>query len=429
MKDAFKKVVYAVLTFEAKLLLRRTKPIVIAVTGSVGKTSTKDAIFAVLKNHRKARRSEKSFNSEIGVPLSVLGLPNGWDNPVAWIINIIEGFFIAAFSRNYPEVLVLEAGVDRPGDMKSLTAWLKPDIAVITRLPDVPVHVEYFSTPEAVAEEKLELVWALKPNGVFIYNHDDAKLLAAVEDVRQPSVGFSRYAPSQFTAAADEIVYRDDVPVGSQFTLSHMDETVTIKVNGSIGIQNAYTYSAAAAVAAQFDIPLGAVAEAVRSHVGPVGRMRVIPGIKATCILDDTYNSSPTAVEGALQTLKELRGFNRKIAVLGDMLELGQFSTREHERIGEVAAGAVDMLITIGVRSRKTAEGALEHGLSEKQIFQYEDSAVAGKELQQLIKPGDVILVKGSQGVRAERVVEEIMAEPERAVELLVRQDTAWRKR
>jgi UDP-N-acetylmuramoyl-tripeptide--D-alanyl-D-alanine ligase len=157
--------------------------------------------------------------------------------------------------------------------------------------------------------------------------------------------------------------------------------------------------------------------------------MRVIPGIKATCILDDTYNSSPTAVEGALQTLKELRGFNRKIAVLGDMLELGQFSTREHERIGEVAAGAVDMLITIGVRSRKTAEGALEHGLSEKQIFQYEDSAAAGKELQQLIKPGDVILVKGSQGVRAERVVEEIMAEPERAGELLVRQDAAWKRR
>ncbi len=429
MKDTLKKVVLTVLTFEAKILLKRTKPIVIAVTGSVGKTSTKDAIFSVLKNFRKTRKSEKSFNSEIGVPLSVLGLPNAWDNPFGWLANIVEGFFIAAFSRNYPEVLVLEAGVDRPGDMKSLTSWLKPDIAVITRLPDVPVHVEYFSTPEAVAEEKLELVRALKPHGVFIYNHDDPKLLEAVATVRQPSVGFSRYAPSQFTAAADTIVYRDDVPVGSQFTLTHLDETVTVKVNGSIGIQNAYTYSAAAAVAAQFDIPLEAVAEAVRNHQGPAGRMRVIPGIKATCILDDTYNSSPTAVEASLQTLKELRGFNRKIAVLGDMLELGQFSTREHERICGVAAKSVDMLVTIGVRSRKTAEGALEHGLSEKNIFQYEDSSAAGKELQQLIKPGDVILVKGSQGVRAERVVEEIMAEPERAGELLVRQDAAWRTR
>lgn len=429
MKDAFKKVVYTLLTIEAKILIKRTKPIIVAVTGSVGKTSTKDAIFAVLKNHRKTRKSEKSFNSEIGVPLSVLGLPNAWDNPFRWIANVVEGFFIAVFSRNYPEVLVLEAGVDRPGDMKTLTAWLKPDIAVITRLPDVPVHVEYFSTPEAVAAEKLELVRALKPHGVFIYNHDDAKLLEAVSNVRQPSVGFSRYAPSQFTAAADEIVYRDDVPVGSQFTITHLDETVTMKVNGSIGIQNAYTYGAAAAVAAQFDISLRAVAEAIKSHIGPVGRMRVIPGIKATCILDDTYNSSPTAVETSLQTLKELRGFSRKIAVLGDMLELGQFSTQEHERIGAVAAGAVDILVTIGVRSRKTAEGALEHGLSEKNIYQYEDALTAGKELQQIIKPGDVILVKGSQGVRAERVVEEIMAEPDRAGELLVRQDTAWKRR
>jgi UDP-N-acetylmuramoyl-tripeptide--D-alanyl-D-alanine ligase len=429
MKSTFKNAIVAILTFEAKILLKRTKPTIIAVTGSVGKTSTKDAIFSVIKNYRKTRKSEKSFNSEIGVPLSVLGLPNAWDNPVLWIWNIIEGFFIACFSRNYPEVLVLEAGVDRQGDMKSLTAWLKPDIAVITRLPDVPVHVEYFSSPEAVAEEKLELVRALKPDGVFVYNHDDPKLLAAVTTVRQPSVGFSRYAPSQFTAAADSIVYHDDVPVGSTFTISHLDEVVTFRVRGSVGVQNAYTYSAAAAVAAQFDIPLTAVAEAIQSHVGPAGRMRVIAGIKGSCILDDTYNSSPTAVEAALQTLKELRGFKRKIAVLGDMLELGQFSTREHERIGALAATSADILITVGIRSRKTAEGALEHGLSEKNIFQYEDAAAAGKELEQMLKPGDVVLVKGSQGVRAERVVEEIMAEPARAEELLVRQDPSWKKR
>ncbi len=429
MKQVFKNIVVSVLTFEANLLLKRTKPTIIAVTGSVGKTSTKDAIFSVIKNYRKTRKSEKSFNSEIGVPLSVLGLPNAWDNPILWLWNIIEGLFIALFSRDYPEVLVLEAGVDRPGDMRKLATWLKPDIIVMTRLPDVPVHVEYFPSPDAVAAEKLELLTALKPDGVFIYNHDDSKLQEAVTSVRQPSVGFSRYAPSQFTASQDEIVYRDDVPVGSQFVLTHLNESVTVKVNGSIGVQNAYTYGAAAAVAAQFDIPLQVVADSVKGHLGPVGRMRVIAGIKATCILDDTYNSSPTAVEASLQSLKELRGFARKIAVLGDMLELGQFSTREHERMGVVAADVVDLLITVGVRSRKTAEGALEHGLSEKNIFQYDDAATAAKELQQIIKPGDVVLVKASQGVRAERIVEEIMAEPYRAEELLVRQDKSWKQR
>lgn len=429
MKEFFKHAVVTILSAEASVLLRRTKPVVIAVTGSVGKTSTKDAIFTVLKKHKKTRKSEKSFNSEIGVPLSVLGLPNAWDNPVLWFWNIVEGFFIAFFSRNYPEVLVLEAGVDRPGDMTALTRWLKPDIVVVTRLPDVPVHVEYFGSPEAVAAEKLELVRALKPDGVFIYNHDDAKLLAAVAEVRQPSVGYSRYAPSQFTASQDEIMYHDDVPVGSQFALRHLDETVSFKVYGSIGVQNTYTYGAAAAVAAQFGIALTDVASALSEHVGPPGRMRVLPGIKATCIIDDTYNSSPTAAESSLQSLKELRGFTRKIAVLGDMLELGQFASREHERIGALAAGAADMLVTIGVRSRKTAEGALEQGMSEKVILQYDDAVTAGVELQQLLKPGDVVLVKGSQGVRAERLVEEIMAEPERASKLLVRQDAAWKQR
>mgnify|MGYP000131122006 CR=1 FL=1 len=429
MKNFFKQTVVSILTLEAALLIRRTKPTIIAITGSVGKTSTKDAIFTVLKNHKKTRKSEKSFNSDIGVPLSVLGLPNAWNNPVLWFWNLVEGLFIALFSRNYPEVLVLECGVDRPGDMTRLTAWLKPHIVVITRLPDVPVHVEYFSSPAAVSKEKLELASALVADGTFIYNHDDSQLQAALASIRQASVGFSRYAPTHFNASGDAVVYHDDVPVGSSLTLSHLDEKVVVKVYGSLGIQTSYTFAAAAAVAAQFAIPLSSVAESLVNHVSPPGRMRVIPGIKGSCLIDDTYNSSPIAVETALTTMRELRGFKRKIAVLGDMLELGQFSTREHERMGELVATAVDVLFTVGIRSRKTAEGALEHGLSEKYIRQYEDAEKAGKELQAFLEPGDVVLIKGSQGIRAERIVEEVMAEPERAFELLVRQDASWQSR
>ena len=118
----------------------------------------------------------------------------------------------------------------------------------------------------------------------------------------------------------------------------------------------------------------------------------------------------------------------RRIAVLGDMLELGQFSIREHERIGELAAEAVDILVTIGVRARGIASGALDKGMNEKNILQYDDARKAGKELESIIEPGDVILVKGSQGIRAERVVEELMAEPEKAEELLVRQNRFWKE-
>jgi UDP-N-acetylmuramyl pentapeptide synthase len=429
MKNVFKNVVVAVLTFEAKVLLKRTKPTIIAVTGSVGKTSTKDAIFTVLKNHKKTRKSQKSFNSEIGVPLSILGLPNAWGNPFSWLKNFFDGFIIAFFSRNYPEVLVLECGVDRPGDMANLTAWLKPDIVVMTRLPDVPVHVEYFVTPEAVVAEKMELLKALKPEGVFIYNHDDMKLQVAATEVRQQAIGFARYLPTHYMASADAIVYHNDEPVGSTFTLAHLAESVPIKVMGSIGLQNAYVVAAAAAVAAQFDISLKSVADAMLEHQAPAGRMRMIPGIKGSLIIDDTYNSSPVAMEAALTSLSEIRGAKRKIAIVGDMLELGQFSSREHEKIGELVPKCADVLYTVGVRARKIAETAVEFGMHEKNVFQHDDSVRAGRELQNFIKPGDVILVKASQGIRAEKIVEEVMAHPEQAPSLLVRQDSSWKVR
>lgn len=429
MKKILKKFVVTVLTYEAQVLLKRTKPTVIAITGSVGKTSTKDAIFTVLKNHKKTRKSEKSFNSEIGVPLSILGLPNAWSNPFMWLKNFFDGFIIAFFSRNYPEVLILEAGVDMPGDMANLTRWLSPDIVVMTRLPDVPVHVEFFGTPEAVVAEKLVLLKALKDDGVFIYNHDDVKLQQAASDVRQQSIGFSRYLPTHFNASADAIIYNNDEPAGSTFKVSHLSETVDIKVRGSIGMQNAYTFTAAVAVAAQFNISLKESAEALKEHVCPPGRMRMIPGIKGTLIIDDTYNSSPAAVEAALTSLFEIKGAKRKIAVLGDMLELGQFSSREHEKVGEMVPNAANVLFTVGVRARKIAATALDFGMHEKNIFQYEESGKAGRELQNFIKTGDVILIKGSQGIRAEKIVEEIMAHPENAPSLLVRQDKSWRAR
>ncbi len=428
MKHIFKKIIISILTLEARFLLYRAKPIVIAITGSVGKTSTKDVIYTVLKNHRRTRKSQKSFNSEIGVPLSILGLPNAWSNPLLWLKNVVDGLFVILWSKDYPEVLVLEAGVDRPGDMTELTKWLKPDIVVMTRLPDVPVHVEYFSSPEAVVAEKLILLEALRTDGVFIYNADDEKLQQAAKEISQSAIGYSRYVPSHFQAGNDAVLYRDDHPAGSTFELSHVDESVTMKVQGSIGVASVYSYAAACAVASQFDISLDDCCKALSEHAPTPGRMALIQGIKGTVIIDDTYNSSPIATESALQTIRELKGFARKIVVLGDMLELGRYSSAEHERIGSLVPGAADMLITIGVRSRQTARAALEHGLSEKVVWQYDDVSRAGRELQNIIQPGDVILVKASQSIRAERVVEEIMAEPDRAEELLVRQDATWKK-
>lgn len=429
MKTFLKNILVKILTLEAKLLLSRHHPVIIAVTGSVGKTSMKDAIYSILKKHYSTRKSEKSFNSEIGVPLTVLGLPNAWNNPFLWLKNIIDGFFIALFSKDYPNYLILETGIDRPGDMSNLAKWLKPNIVVLTRFPDVPVHVEYFESPEAVITEKMKLIDALDQDGLVIYNHDDERIQTALSSVRQKTIGYSRYLNSHFTASRDSIYYNDDTPAGISFFIDNMGSVHEVKVAGIIGMQQVYIYNGAIAVSAQCGLSVTDAVEALSSHVPPPGRMRILKGIKGTIIIDDTYNSSPAAAEQALEALKEIRHAKRKIAVLGDMLELGRFSAREHERLGELLPQCADILVTIGVRARKIAETALSHGLNEKFILQYDDALRAGRELQAYIQPGDVILIKASQGIRAEKIVEEIMQEPELASELLVRQDVAWQKR
>ncbi len=169
--------------------------------------------------------------------------------------------------------------------------------------------------------------------------------------------------------------------------------------------------------------------EALATHVSPKGRMKLVAGIKDTVILDDTYNSSPVAAHAALETLKNVKIAGRKIAVLGDMMELGQFSIDEHKKVGDVAAKSVDVLVTVGVRSRASADAALDALMDENNILQFEESREAGKYLSTFIKPGDMILVKGSQSMRMERVVEEIMHHLEDKENLLVRQDKQWQHR
>jgi UDP-N-acetylmuramoyl-tripeptide--D-alanyl-D-alanine ligase len=429
MKNLFRSIVVKILTFEASILLKRHKPKIVAITGSVGKTSTKDAIYAAIKNNVYARKSDKSFNSEIGIPLTILGLPNGWNNPFIWLKNIIDGFFIAFFSTGYPEVLVLEAGIDRKGDMHKLKRWLAPDIVVLTRLPKVPVHVEYFKSPEAVVEEKMVLVSAMKPDGVLVYNNDDSIIQAQLPNVLQDKVGFGRYLETDFTAREDRVVYADDRPAGVEFKIEHMGADHKVLIKNTVGTQHVFSCIAAVAVADALSVPIKAATEALSELVTPPGRMRILPGIKASMIIDDTYNSSPIAAEQALQALKEVSYAKRKIAVLGDMLELGKYSTDEHIRIGELVAGSADILLTVGVRSKGIAQGAMAKGMSEKHIFQYEEVGRAGRELQSLIQNGDVILIKASQGIRSEKIVEEVMAYPEHAAELLVRQDIEWKNR
>ena len=279
---------------------------------------------------------------------------------------------------------------------------------------------------EAVIDEKMQLVRALKADGVIIYNNDDELVRTAATEALQRAFGYSRYSPSNFTVTDDAVAYEAEKPVGLTCRLQHEDEAIDFSIRGALGVQHAYSYAAALAVAAQFDVPLETAAAGLAKHVPPRGRMRLIEGQSDLTIIDDTYNSSPVAVTQALQTLKEIETAGRKIVVLGDMLELGRFSVEEHAKIGEETAAVADILLTVGLRARKIAQSALDHGLSEKQVFQYDDVDRAGTELLQMVGPRDVVLVKASQSIRAEKIVKRLMAHPEDAEKMLVRQEPMW---
>ncbi|MBI4136218.1 MAG: UDP-N-acetylmuramoyl-tripeptide--D-alanyl-D-alanine ligase [Candidatus Vogelbacteria bacterium] len=444
IKKTIRALVIWLLTIEARLVLRRYQPRLVGVTGNIGKTSVKDAIYAVLARALRAgpqgglrvRRSAKSFNSEIGVPLSILNQPNAWGRPLDWLRNLAAGLALVIFSHDYPDWLVLEIGADRPGDIKKFVRWLKFDLVVLTSLPDLPVHIEFFSSVEAMVEEKLTLLEAARRGGAVIINGDNERLAAVKkkwsEKLNERSIRFLTYGfglDNDLCVHHEHIYYDGDRPAGLTFKVDHLGRTVPFRLPGLVGRHQLYAPAAALLVGAILNLNLVEMAEALIFYQPPPGRLRLLPGIKETLILDDSYNASPAAVTEALATLKTLTAKGKKIVVLGDMMELGEKTIAAHRQAGIEAAGAADLIITVGVRAKFIAAAAAEKGFKLENMRHFDEASAVGGGLEHLLAPGDLVLVKGSQSMRMERVVEEIMAEPEKKGELLCRQEPEWQER
>ncbi len=441
----FKKILIWLLTWEARLIIRKYKPFVVAVTGSVGKTSTKDAIYDVLSNSpclpgacpiRFVRRSEKSLNSELGLPLTVIGVPNAWHSLAGWLSNVGAGLGLILGKNDYPDCLVLEIGADHPGDIRKVVRWLKPDIAVITRISRTPVHVEFFKDPEQVFEEKAALAEGLKDGGTLVVFADDDKVLGLAERVKDRNVSVVSYGfdeKAAVKASNVRVVYEgsstpDPVgsPIGMSFDLNIDGSIVPVTVEGIVGQAHVYSLLAAAAVGKARGIAVDAIVGALSAYQAPKGRLNIIHGLHGSTLIDDTYNSSPDAASAALETLKGIDMNGSKIALLGDMMELGKYSAEEHRRIGREAVGIVSQLITVGPRSRMTASEAVEAGMPAERVRSFDSASEAAAYAATIAKVGDLILVKGSQSVRMERVVAALLREPEKAPSLLVRQEKEW---
>jgi UDP-N-acetylmuramoyl-tripeptide--D-alanyl-D-alanine ligase len=417
MKNIFKKVITSILLWESKIILKKYNPYVISITGSVGKTSTKDAIFTALSTSDYVRRSDKSFNSEIGIPLTIIGCDNGWSDPIAWLSNIFQGLELIVFKSDYPKILVLEVGADHPHDIESVSKWLQSDIVVMNKVGDIPVHVEFFASAEEVLKEKSFLIKTLKPNGTLVLFSDDKKVSNLAQGVKQTVMTFGINEMATVTASNISAFYNDDkTPEGMSFRINHKGNSIPMKIIGTLGSQQIYPIIAAITVGIAKGIAIPKLIDAFDKHSAPKGRMNILKGMNDSTIIDDTYNASPDALREGLTALASLQVSGKRIAVIGDMMELGNFSAEEHRKAGIQAIQSSDVLVTVGPRAKVMSDKAIA----------FNNSTDAGEYLKTIISQGDVIYVKGSQSMRMERAVKMILNDPSLAPKLLVRQEKEW---
>lgn len=432
--DKTRKIIFLekILRFFSMRIIKKYNPKIVAITGSVGKTSSKEAIFSILSSKYRARKNEKNYNNEIGVPLTIIGSETGGNSVLKWLIIFIKSFLMIIFPFKFPEVLILEMGADRPGDIAYLTEFIKCDAIVITDISGS--HLEYFKTIEKVAQEKWTLVKNLKENGLAVINADNKKIINLKnknkrEDVNFSTFGFSEEADVQVT----EVFYnysddngKDEIK-GLSFKLNYKGTSIPMRLNNILAEHSIYAALSAISIAIGFELNLVEIAEALENFSMPTGRMTLIAGIKNTSIIDDTYNSSPVSAIAAIKALKNIEA-PRKIAVMGDMLELGENNESGHIEVArkflEIESG---IFFAVGERMKIASEELKKHNISPERLFEFSDPMNAGRKLQEIMKPGDLILVKGSQGMRMEKVVEEIMNEPEKAEQLLCRQNKEWK--
>lgn len=422
-----RKLLEKLLGWIARQIVERYEPTIVAVTGSVGKTSTKDAIALVLGRRFRVRASQKNYNNELGVPFTIMDAKAPGRSVVRWF-GLLTWGLVEFLTRDpkYPEVLVLEMGADHPGDLAKLVAIAPPRIAVVTAV--APAHTEFFKDLKALQKEKGTIVRALPSDGVAVISRDN-DLAYELRETTKASVqtfGFREGADFQ----AVEMKISGD-PLGIAFKMEHAGASVPVHISGVLGRPAVHAALAAAAVGTALGLNLHEVSDALLGFSSPPGRLRLIPGIKGTAIIDDTYNASPLAALEALEALRSLAEIRsgRTVSILGDMKELGSFAYDSHHEVGARAGKiGVDLLVVVGIHAADYAAGARAAGLSDDHIHTAPDAIAAGRLVQDFIREGDIILIKGSQSMRMERAVKELMADPLRASALLVRQEPEWQQ-
>ena len=347
----------------------------VGITGSVGKTTTKEATAAALGARYRVLRTLASFNNEIGVPLTFLRQEPGH------------------------EVAVIELGFYVPGEIADLSKLVRQRIGIVTMIPDIPTHFARTPNIDAIVDGKAELIAALPEDGIALLNGDDPRVRAMAPRTRARTMLFGEAADCEIRATN----VRDDGLAGTRFTVHAAGQVAEARLPlpGRHLVSSALAALGAAVV---LDVPLDEAVVGLETLERPAHRMSVRRKGDLT-VIDDSYNSSPAAVHAALTVLRAVPG--RRVAVLGDMLELGSLSIRAHEAVGADVAKSVDALVAVGELAATIAASAERHGLRD--VHRAADGGEALVRLRQLLRPGDTVLVKGSRALALDKLADALV--------------------
>lgn len=425
MIDVLRKIIERLLWLLARLTLAKYAPRVVGVTGSVGKSSTKEAIALVLGREWRVRQNQGNYNNELGVPLTILGLASAGRNPWLWIGRFgLALWHLLVRDPKFPEILVLELGIDRPGDMQYLLSHLTPNFGVVTHISES--HLAYFGTLGAIAKEKGRLIAGLTEAGTAILNGDDERVVKMGERTKAKVITYGLQGDVDVKGEHLKLLQEGGRIDGLSFKLSYGGTSLPVRLPETIGKHHVSPVLAAAAVGVAFKMNLVEIAEALMSFRPLPGRLTLLTGRQDMRILDDTYNASPLSTSAALAVLKEIIA-PRRVVILGDMLEIGEGAVDAHRKLADAVIGSgATVFVGVGYYMRYLADALRGTSFPEKYIYSFQDPVLACESLANIVRTGDLVLVKGSQGLRMETIVESLLAYPEKDRDRLPRQSITW---
>ncbi|WP_163102441.1 UDP-N-acetylmuramoyl-tripeptide--D-alanyl-D-alanine ligase [Peribacillus alkalitolerans] len=354
----------------SKRYLEEVNPKVVGITGSNGKTTTKDITAALLSTTFRVHKTSGNFNNHLGLPLTILSMPSD------------------------VEVVVLEMGMSGKGEIELLSTLAQPDIAIITNIGEA--HLLDLGSREGIAEAKLEIVKGLKPEGALVYHGDEPLLQERVS-----SPGFKTLS---FGLEHDNKMYPLSIQTREEDTLFKTNMYSEDFILPVLGAHNVLNAMAAMLVANELSVTVEQMKVGLQSVKLTNMRMEMQKGINGEKVINDAYNASPSSMKAAMDLVAELKGFEKKILVLGDMLELGPNEVEFHKDLGKQVPSSVDFLFTFGRLGKSIAEGA-ENVLPKQNIMPFEDKEILITELQKHVGKDVLVLVKASRGMELEEVV------------------------